>query len=83
MAVDLSRSMVPQLATVVENRRETPSVASLSFRFQDEQAGRAFANKPGQFLELSVFGAGESTFAVTSLPNPEGLIGVSVKRVGQ
>ncbi|MEW6724911.1 MAG: hypothetical protein AB1331_08380 [Bacillota bacterium] len=29
-----------------------------------------------------VFGSGESTFVINSLPNPEGLLNVSIKKVG-
>lgn len=82
MATDLTKSLVPALATVAKLDRETPDVVTLTLKWHDPDLAANFSYKPGQFIELSVFGSGESTFVINSLPNPDGLINVSIKKVG-
>lgn len=75
----------PILATVKEIRLEAGGERPIrTFRIQidDPQAWKAFVHKPGQFVVVSSFGTGESVFAITSQPSTEGIVEVSVMRVG-
>jgi NAD(P)H-flavin reductase len=74
---------VPQLATVVAVRQETPDIRSLRLGFQSPEAREAFAFKPGQFCLVSVLGAGEAVFCISSPPAWKDAIEVSVKQVGK
>ena len=53
---------LPEVATVVETVQETPTIKTIRVRFDNEEAWEKFRYEPGQVGQLSVFGAGESTF---------------------
>lgn len=57
--------------------KETPDVKT--FRL----ACNLFDYKPGQFLELSLFGFGEAPISITSTPTQKGFIEISVKKMGK
>lgn len=73
--------MVPSIATILEERDETPDVRTYQLGWRDE-ADR-FGFRPGQFLELSVFGAGEAPFCLASSPTRRDGIDVTVRRIGR
>ena len=57
----------PSLLRIEAMRDETPDVRTLTLGFLDEVEGREFpAWEPGQFGEYTVFGAGESVFALAN-----------------
>ncbi|MHC4137765.1 MAG: FAD/NAD(P)-binding protein [Planctomycetota bacterium] len=57
----------PQLLRIAAMRDETPDVRTLTLRFVDEDEGARFPGwEPGQFGEFTVFGAGESVFALAN-----------------
>jgi NAD(P)H-flavin reductase len=57
----------PHLLRIEATRDETPDVRTLTLGFVDEAEGRTFPGwEPGQFGEYTVFGAGESVFAVAN-----------------
>lgn len=62
---------------------ETGDVKTFRLTFCDENRGRDFEFRPGQFGLYSVFGAGEATFCIASSPTRTGYIECSVKRVGK
>ena len=75
----------PHTATVTDIQLEAGGGRPIrTFRVQidDSDARKKFIHRPGQFAIISAFGAGESVFAISSLPNPDGIIEVSVMRVG-
>ncbi len=76
---------VPVTATVEKVTLEAGGarpIRTFRFRIDDEKEWPKFHHKPGQFAIISHFGTGESVFAITSYPNSEGIIEVSVMRVG-
>ncbi len=73
--------MVPTLATITERRVETPDTATYHLEWSDPRD--RFAFRPGQFLELSVFGAGEAPFCLASSPTRPDGIEVTVRRTGR
>lgn len=73
---------LPQLAVVETIIEETWDTKTFRAVFENERLREAFSYQPGQFQEVSVFGAGEATFCLTSTPSRPGSIEFSVKLVG-
>lgn len=75
--------LVPDPARIEYIKSETPDVVTLRLVFKDRGKGDAFTFKAGQFIELSVPKAGESTFCIASAPSDKGYIECSIKKVGR
>jgi NAD(P)H-flavin reductase len=71
--------LVPRPATVLSVIQESADVKSFELQFVD---GSPLASLPGQFVEVSVQGYGEATFAVSRLSADRQRFTVSVKRMG-
>jgi NAD(P)H-flavin reductase len=74
---------LPSVATIRGQRDETPDTRTYQLRLRDSVEHQRFAFRPGQFLELSVFGIGEAPFCLASSPTRKELIEVTVRRTGQ
>lgn len=72
---------IPQLATIDSICQETADVKTLRLKIDGTNGNWAF--QAGQFVELSVFGVGESPFCIASSPNWKGYIECSIKRMGK
>lgn len=59
---------VPKLATIVKKTPMTENEILFELRLDD---GSKLNHKPGQFVEVSVFGVGEAPISVTSSPTSE------------
>lgn len=71
--------LVPRPATLVKVTNESADVMSFEMEFND---GSLMDSLPGQFVEVSVQGYGEATFAVSRLAPDHKRFAVSVKRMG-
>lgn len=71
--------LVPRPATIVKVTGESADVKSFELEFAD---GATLDALPGQFVEVSVQGYGEATFAVSRLAADRRRFTVSVKRMG-
>ncbi len=76
---------LPFPAVIEEIIPETDSgdVKTFRVRFQDAACWERFRYLPGQFAELSVFGAGEAPISITSSPTQEEILEFAVKRMGR
>ncbi|NOX96716.1 MAG: heterodisulfide reductase subunit F [Nitrospirae bacterium] len=74
---------LPHLAAIKEIREETQDIKTFKLVFQDEELRKSFTYKPGQFIEFSIFGVGESPFCLASSPTREGYIECSIKKMGK
>ncbi len=74
---------LPQVATVLDVIEETSTIRSIRVRFDDEAAWANFSYQPGQVGQVSVFGAGESTFVINSPPSQKDYLQFSVMRAGE
>lgn len=74
---------LPDMATVVEVIEETSNIKTFRMVLNDEQRMKEFSFEPGQVGQLSVFGAGESTFVINSSPTRMDYLQFSVMRVGE
>ncbi len=74
---------LPDLATVNEIIVETPNIKTLRVTLNDEEKMKNFTFEPGQVGQLSVFGAGESTFVINSPPTRMEYLQFSVMKAGE
>lgn len=75
----------PHLATVTRVTLEAGGARPIrTFQVQVDDKGLwpSFEHSPGQFALVSLFGLGESVFAIASPPSSEGMMEFSVMRVG-
>jgi sulfhydrogenase subunit gamma (sulfur reductase) len=72
---------LPRLARIAQIRDETPDTRT--FRLRLQEPGDGFVYRPGQFLELSVFGFGEAPFCLASSPTRGDGIETTARRVGR
>ncbi|MDR2800306.1 MAG: FAD/NAD(P)-binding protein [Desulfovibrio sp.] len=74
---------LPMPARVIEVITETPTIKTFRVILQDETLMREFSFEPGQVGQLSLFGAGESTFVINSPPTRMDYLQFSVMRAGE
>lgn len=82
---------LPHIAEIVAIKEETIDTKTFFLRFKEKEIEDSFNYIPGQFVELSVFGVGESTFCISNSPTRtnasedlEGkIIECSVKEMGK
>ena len=73
--------LVPQLVRVTDIRDETPDVKT--FRVEPLPGEELFGHMPGQCAMVSLPGAGEAMFSITSSPTVTGYREFSIKRCGE
>lgn len=73
----------PMAATVREVIQETGNIKTLRVVLDEPEAMRNFHYEPGQVGQLSVFGAGESTFVINSPPSQREYLQFSVMQAGE
>ena len=71
--------LIPRVAALKQVIDESTDVKSFAFEFADPST---LGSLPGQFVEISLPGVGESTFAVSRLEDAGRRFYVSVKRMG-
>lgn len=59
---------VPMVAVVDQIIDETPDTKTFRLRFEEKWFAESFAWEPGQFVEVTVFGAGEAPIGFASSP---------------
>ena len=74
---------LPEVARIASMRDETPDTRTFALRLRDDRRHDSFSFRPGQFLELSVFGFGEAPFCFASSPTRPDSIETTVRRTGQ
>lgn len=70
---------VPKLATIVKKVPMTAKEILFEIKLDD---GADINHKPGQFVEVSVFGIGEAPISVSSSPTKKGTFELCVRKVG-
>lgn len=74
---------LPHVAVIRDIRDEGPGLKSFDLAFRDESVWEEFRPKPGQFVELSVFGEGEAPFGVATGAHEAGQLRLSIQQVGR
>ncbi|MDH7511462.1 MAG: FAD/NAD(P)-binding protein [Clostridiales bacterium] len=72
----------PEPARIVRTYHLTEDVKFFQVRFVDMQKALSFNYKPGQFAMISVLGAGEAPFSISSTPSRPGLLEFCIRRAG-
>jgi len=72
----------PQSARIVRTYRLTDDVKFFQVRFLDMEQALTFKYRPGQFAMVSVLGAGEAPFCLSSPPSRPGLLEFCIRKVG-
>jgi sulfite reductase subunit B len=70
---------VPKLATIVKKAVQTPMETLFEIKLDD---GSELEHKPGQFVEVSVFGVGEAPISVSSSPTKKDTFELCVRKLG-
>jgi NAD(P)H-flavin reductase len=73
----------PYLMRIERAIDEAPGIKTFRLLFEDEESGKNFQFKAGQFGEYSVFGEGESTFCIASSPTRKGYIECTFRQTGR
>jgi len=73
---------LPDLAEIVSIRDETPDTKTLALRFCDPRRWESFDYRPGQFVEVSVFGVGEAPFCLASARDGAASFEITVRNTG-
>jgi len=73
----------PALARIERILPQIKNHRLFQLRFLDEEAQKAFRHKPGQFVELSIFGVGEAPISISSPPTRPGVIEICVRKAGK
>ncbi len=74
---------LPHVATVLEVVEETHNIKTFRVVIDDAEVMRNFTFEAGQVGQLSLFGAGESTFVINSPPSNKDYLQFSVMRTGE
>jgi NAD(P)H-flavin reductase len=73
----------PKIAVVDKITDETPDTKTYRVRFEDEDYARSFEWEPGQFVEVTVFGAGEMPIGFASDPDEKSWFELTVVERGK
>lgn len=74
---------LPEMMRIEDIVEEAPDVKTFNLVFEEERRREEFHFKVGQFALFSAFGAGESTFNISSPANRRGYIECTFRRVGR
>jgi len=74
---------LPHKAEIISVKQETPDVKTFGLKFVEQAVADSFTYRPGQFVELTVFGEGEATFCISNSPASKFGIECSVKKMGK
>ena len=70
---------VPKLATIIRKVPMTAMETLFEVKLED---GVELGHKPGQFVEVSIFGIGEAPISISSSPTKKGTFELCVRRLG-
>ena len=73
----------PKIAVIDKITDETPDTKTYRVRFESEDYAKSFVWEPGQFVEVTIFGAGEMPIGFASDPNEKSYFELTVVERGQ
>ncbi len=76
----MNETLIPRVGVVTAIRQDTPDVKT--FRVNAPGGGKVFEHIPGQCAMLSIPGAGEGMFSITSSPTNREYMEFSIKKCG-
>ncbi|HEX6558016.1 MAG TPA: FAD/NAD(P)-binding protein [Longimicrobiales bacterium] len=82
-AIWLENPYQPLMARIVRIVRMVDDNHLFTMRFVDEANARTWQHRPGQFVMMSIPGAGEAPISISSSPTRPGVLEFCVRRVGR
>lgn len=79
----MKNEYIPFPAVIEDIREETIDTKTFRVRFADKNLADNFQYKQGQFMELSVIGAGEAPISITSSPSRKGYLEFTIRAMGK
>jgi NAD(P)H-flavin reductase len=73
----------PHLAVIKKVCDEAEGIKTFTLEFKESEIKESFDYRPGQFVELTIFGVGEAPISITSSPINKGFLELSVAAVGK
>jgi sulfhydrogenase subunit gamma (sulfur reductase) len=73
---------VPEIAVISRIQKTSPTEKIFDIIFENKKIQDNFYFKPGQFVELTVFGLGEAPFSITSSPDNRDFFQLCIRDVG-
>jgi sulfhydrogenase subunit gamma (sulfur reductase) len=80
--VNKNNIYVPELARISRTKQLSPTEKLFNIVFEDKSKQSEFNFKPGQFVELTVFGLGEAPFSIASNPNNKEFFQLCIRDTG-
>jgi len=74
---------LPYVSEITDIKQETPDTRTYDVKIKKKDEARLFVSRPGQFVEASVFGAGEAPFGLTTSPKEPGVMTFTVRACGK
>jgi NAD(P)H-flavin reductase len=74
---------LPLVATIQSVKEETYDTTTFRLKIDDPKERAAFTYRPGQFVEVSVFGAGEAPFCLSSSGHGRDTLDITVRKLGR
>jgi NAD(P)H-flavin reductase len=73
----------PHSARILKIHPQIQGHRLFQVKFEDDEIARSFSYKPGQFMEVTVFGSGEAPFSISSSPTRPGIIEFCIRQTGK
>ncbi|MEW6327620.1 MAG: FAD/NAD(P)-binding protein [Thermodesulfobacteriota bacterium] len=73
---------LPQIAVIKDIKEETGDIKTFTLAFKDRKFKNSFSFRPGQFMMVSVFQAGEVPISISSSPSQPENLQLSIKKAG-
>ena len=73
----------PYPVVIEKISQETFDTKTFHVRFSDKKFADNFEYKQGQFMEVSVIGAGEAPISITSSPSRKGFLEFTIRAAGK
>ncbi len=74
---------LPYISEITDIKQETPDTRTYDVKIKKKDEAKLFTSRPGQFVEASVFGAGEAPFGLTTSPQEPGVMTFTVRACGK
>ncbi len=81
-SINRTNPFLPEAARIVRLYNLTEDVKFFQVRLVDMEKALSFRYRPGQFAMISVLGAGEAPFSISSTPSRPGLLEFCIRKVG-
>lgn len=79
----MTNEYLPYPAVIESVRNESFDTKTFKVVFEDKRLAKSFDYKPGQFVQLSLLGAGEAPISITSSPCRRGFLEFTIRAVGR